>query len=329
MKMQGGMRSSGRAHAELPSARRTPRSLQPHVLEAHDTLGSEADRKLFLDPLLHSERLAAMAAEALREGLFEDALALADRRCRIGPMAEASHYLLRATAYSHLGERELALLDIRKAIEIEPENVLTNRALLASTSKDERARAAKTLIRQDRRPKVLADAISALDDLAFYSIGVLRPSFLGIQGWLVWRGKDALRLELAWNGETVTVEVLPEPVHEFAELLGSAADVTLEWPDGAQFVEVRAPTGPFLFLDLTLLRPIVETCRATRRDFDHPVLKNHANRNLAVIVPIYKDYDATLTCLTALVDECRACSDQFIVVVDDASPDPLIRKLLD
>lgn len=330
---QAGLRSNGRADAEASSERRSPDAWQAPALVAHapanHTWCSEADRKLLLDARLHSERLAAAAAEALREERFEDALALADRRCRIGPMAEASHYLLRATAHFHLGDRELALLDIRKAIEIEPENDLTNRALLASRFKDERARAAKTLIRQDRRPKILADAISALDNQALHSIGALRPGLTGIQGWVVWRGNDALRLELAWDGETATVELLPEPSHELSEIFGSATDVTLEWPDGTQFVEVRAPGGPFLFLDSRLLRPIFDRCRSARCDFDRPPLTNCANRNVAVIVPIYKDYDATLTCLTALVDECRARSDRFIVVVDDASPDPLIRKLLD
>ena len=83
--------------------------------------------QLALDPDFHHESLASLAAQALRERRFQDAFALADRRCRIRPVADASHFLLRATALRYLDEHDLAYQDIRRGIAIEPENTIANR----------------------------------------------------------------------------------------------------------------------------------------------------------------------------------------------------------
>src|SRR2546427_2302285 len=76
---------------------RTAAVSAPARLDAHDSIGEG----LLLDREYHAESLASLAARALRQKEFARAFALADRRCRIEPIADASHFLLRATALRH------------------------------------------------------------------------------------------------------------------------------------------------------------------------------------------------------------------------------------
>ena len=285
-------------------------------------------QQLLLDPDLHHNSLASMAAQALRERRFQDAFALADRRCRIKPIADASHFLLRATALRYLGAHDLAYQDIHRATAIDPENSIANRLLLASSCSEERFQAAKTLIRNDKRHGVVAEAIVALDAPDIAVIGAFEATFRGIQGWLTWRGHAPLRLRLRWKGKTHIEHVCPDMMHPLAPSLGSGADWNMEWPNKTEYVEVLPLARPHLLFNSPLLRPAVpSSSRSIIRGKGHDI-SNETDYKVAVILPVHSDFEATRTCLATLLENTASTVNRRIIAIDDASPDRRIAKLL-
>lgn len=281
----------------------------------------------FLDPNLHLMALESLAGQALRERKFERAFALADRRCRLRPVAEASHFLMRAAALTHLGERELAYQDVRHALEIEPENIIAHRSLLASTSREERIRAASILVRLDNRPIVLKEAIAALNAPQIAGIGALKAGIRGIRGWLAWKQHSPLTLRLRWPGGEAAARVIPDSSHPLMSSLGSAADWSTDWPEGADYVEVLPQPDQFLLFEPMLLRPRAEPPVRIPAPTDCRVQAVGAARKVVVILPVYDDYDATRVCLETLLADTSSI-DRQIIAIDDASPDPRISRLL-
>jgi GT2 family glycosyltransferase len=288
---------------------------------------SSRDGRSLLDPEHHLTALEALAGQALRERKFARAFALADRRCRIRPIAEASHFLTRAAALTHLGDRDLAYRDVRRALEIEPENIIANRSLLASPSREERNGAARTLVRLDKRPFVLKEALAALDAPRLAGVGALKAGHGGMVGWLAWKGRAPLTLRLRWQGGERMIQVVADSAHALAGSFGSAAEWSCEWPDGADYVEVLPLPDDFLLLDSLLLRPQAEPNAPIRAPDASRMRTNRAARKVAIVLPVYDDHDATRLCLETLLGDTSSI-EREIIAVDDASPDPCISRLL-
>lgn len=287
------------------------------MLHRESHLGSEFDH----------ERLASEAACALRERRFADAFALADRRCRILPVAEAEHYLLRAAALNGLGEAERASRDVRQAIEIDPENAVANRALLGSPSREERESAARILLSREKRPAVVKEAIAALDAAGIAVFGAFDAGLKGVRGWLAWREIDPLILRLEWTGGSRIAQVAPDPTHPLAEPGWSAARWGFDWPPGADGLDILPFPQPALLCDPHLVRPRRKPNPQQRT----PVVERRdaGSQRVTVVLPIYGDYEATRTCLDTLLAEAPSTVARTVVAVDDASPDPRIRAMLD
>ena len=282
---------------------------------------------LSLDARHHLDSLVSTAARALRAGQYVQAFALADRRCRIPPAAEASHYLLRAAALARLGDRDGAQEDMRRALEIDPENLVANRSLLAGGSTDERRRAAEILLRHERRWPVLAEAVANLAKAGIAAVGSMEASLLHAQGWFAWCGRAPLQLRVTWQGGEEVMRLDPDPAHPLAPALGSAANWAIPWPGETEYLDVRTLIKPSLVTGTTLLRPrrekSIETAAASRKP-----AHTGGRPSVAIIVPVYSDYDATRLCLHTLLADRPREVDRRIIVVNDASPDVRITQLL-
>lgn len=102
----------------------------------------------------HHQALELLCVKALARGDIETAYRLADRRCRIRPLAEAHCFVLRAEALHRMGERAAALADLEAAIQIAPDDLAANRRMLAWGETGQQIAAARTLIDHDRDERI-------------------------------------------------------------------------------------------------------------------------------------------------------------------------------
>lgn len=279
------------------------------------------------DPGPPWDSLASAAARALREGRFDEAFALADRRCRAA-LPAASDLLLRAACLTRLGRAGVAGEDVRRALEIEPENLTANRALLDSRHAGERQRAARILLRKERRWKGLAKAVGILAETGVAVAGSIEPRLEEVKGWLVWRGSDPLPLRLVWRrGETLT-HINAQATHALSGVLGSAADWRLPWPADTDYLDVVPMLQPVALPDTTLLRPRLHQPETrVRRNRQAATPMRRASR-VAIIVPVHSDYEATRVCLASLLADDASATKRKIIAVNDASPDGRITAML-
>ena len=91
----------------------------------------------------HHQALEVLCARALDRGDWNAAYRLADRRCRIRPLADAHCFVLRGEALYRMGKRSAAIEDVLEAIYIAPDDVSANRRLLAWGTPSQQASAAK------------------------------------------------------------------------------------------------------------------------------------------------------------------------------------------
>ena len=118
------------------------------------------DLKRFGGP--HHQALEVLCVKALERGDLEAAYRLADRRCRIRPLAEAHCFVLRSEALYRMGERAAALADLDAAIQIAPDDLAANRRMLAWGEAAQQIAAARTLIDHDRDPRIRQQAATIL-----------------------------------------------------------------------------------------------------------------------------------------------------------------------
>lgn len=264
------------------------------------------------------EELELRCAEALARGDAAMAFALADRRCRMPQQADAHCHVLRADALRATGNPAAALADLDAALAITPEDLAANRRMLAWGEGEPQRRAARRLIAIERDPAVLRQAIDVLQMSGARAFGMLQRIDAEIEGWAVWpEGELSAALETE-SGEWV-IPILPDDGHALAgpDRLGAgfrfnfdpghAPDRVVLRHDGAELVRLR-------------VAPPVESRPAAPVD--------GVVADVTVIVPVYKDAGATGRCLASLLEQLSDQPLHRAIVVDDASPEPQVRALL-
>jgi GT2 family glycosyltransferase len=269
----------------------------------------------------HHQALEIDAMRALAARDFATAYRLADRRCRISPPAEAHDYVLRAEALFHMGERRSALADLGRAIAIAPNDITANRRMLNWGGGRRRKLAALSLIRHDSDTRVLGEAIDVAGRRR--PLGALRVFDDRVRGWAAWGGLAPVEVIVTdVDGESVSSFVDADAGHPLTGTETRAASFDLPRPrsraaqsvhlalDGAQFVSVYAPPN-----ERSIRAPL--PAGAGKHD------------GVTVIVPVYRDFEATRTCIDAVRAEIRHSPQHRAVIVNDATPDPRIARYLD
>src|SRR6516225_7731882 len=117
---------------------------------------------LLLDDASHHDALVLLGARSLQAGDAEAAFRLADRRCRVDPIAGPEHFVLRAEAAWRLGHQELAINSLRTALQIDPQHREANKRMLLWGTNGEKHQAARALLNFTADQSIAALALQAL-----------------------------------------------------------------------------------------------------------------------------------------------------------------------
>lgn len=268
----------------------------------------------------HHQALEVLCAKALARGDLVVAYRLADRRCRIRPLADPHCFVLRAEALYRLGEHSAAIEDLLEAVQIAPDDIVANRRLLAWGPSHHQVAAATVLIDRERDVESLRQAIAALRESGRAAVASLRVYDEFVEGWVVWRGAGPISVMMKDPAATIERLFEADPGHPLSSEFGSA-------------VAFRVPRAPASQLISVLREEEVVAAIRTVADHAQPMVAATAGLDarapsVTVIVPIYGDYHATATCLESLLGQLDRRRHR-VLLVNDASPDPRIHRLLD
>jgi O-antigen biosynthesis protein len=270
----------------------------------------------------HHQALEIDAMRALAARDFATAFRLADRRCRISPPAEAHDYVLRAEALFRMGERRSALTDLGRAIAIAPDNMIANRRMLSWGSGRRRKLAALSLIGHDSDTRVLSEAIDAVGRRR--PLGALRAFDDRVHGWAAWDGHAPVEVIVSdVEGETVSSFVDADATHPLTGATTQAASFDLPRP--------RSPAAQSIHLAIDGTRFVSIYAPPNQRGSQARLPDGAAGERdgVTVIVPVYRDFEATRTCIEALRPEIRRTPQHRALIVNDATPEPRIARYLD
>ncbi len=288
---------------------------------------------IFEEP--HHQTLELLSVRALASGDIATAFRLSDRRCRIKPTPEPHCYVLRADAQFRMGEKQAALADIARAIEIDPNNIAANRRMLAWSGGLRQHEAARTLIANDRDTDTLHRAITVLRHEGRTAFASARIATDTVCGWAAWPIGGAVNIAITEESSATALTLSPDPAHPLAGAMGNAANFTFSLlaSDSAQCVTI-AFEGETLVSVPTygrLLQP------APTRVFGGLAAKHRGQRQhrkvasrppATIIVPVFRDFDATKACIDSLLNQAPGSTRCNVIVIEDATPDTRIRAYL-
>ena len=256
-----------------------------------------------------------LALAALKKGDAVAALALADRWLRIGGETAAS-LLARSEAARQMGFDDFAQADLAAALERDPLNPVCSLKALETDLPGYGALAARNLLGRTRDETFAALAkLSGQESLG--GAGWLQAPAQGIiQGWATWRPGKSAKLVL-YGDRTEELPLTPDPSDARAEFFGCAAEFHVDVADPAcDCVQLIADGGILASLRLLSRGPELEPPTAC------------SPRTATIIVPVYGDLDATRACLESAAEAVRRAHDSYLLIIDDASPDPALSAFL-
>ena len=290
-------------------------------------------RKISAGRDAHPEELEVACLRALSDGRIDDAFRSIDRRCRISPLPRAHHFVLRAETLSQMGDGRGAMADITHALELAPEDIQANRRMLAWGDGEAQRDAAQRLIGLDPDPAVLIDAMNVLRRAGARAIASLRAFDDIIAGWVAWDGDGKVELHIS-GAQGHTVDILPQDQHPLVRSkFAKVASIELDRPrsqvaqtislsrEGERFYAIRAigndPASSAADIDASHVGEVEDHSL-------YPVGRD----SVTIIVPIYRDVEATRICLESLKAAMAKTSNCRAILVDDASPEPQIKAYL-
>ena len=277
-----------------------------------------ADRTIFDEP--HFQSLELLAVQALAARDFLSAFKYADRRCRILPVPDPHCYILRAKALFNLNAKAEAIDDLVRALEIAPDDIAANRAMLNWGRGSALPKAAAALIKHDSDADYLRRAIAILRQHGHRDLAHTKILKESVVGWAVWTGEAALDVHICDGKKTTEGAFTADASHPLAAF-GNAASFQIRRPISAEaqviqlstagriFHETRAPTnGAKIYAVESSPRPV-----------------HRRKAPVTVVVPVYGDFEATRLCLETLLEDLKQ-SHHRALVVNDATPDQRISR---
>ena len=282
----------------------------------------------------HHLVLERRAGQALTAQDFTTAFKYADRRCRIDPPPAAHCFVLRAEAAWRLGRRGAALDDLAEALSIDPSNIGANRRMLSWAEGDDRRAAAARLIVADDDPGLVRSAIAVLDEMGERHWAAVSVFDNHVAGWVAWRGEAHIEASLSCNNASLTSLLDPDPFHPLASRGIQATSFRLRRPPSENPQRLTLSHSGAIVL-VRRLPPNLGSLRF----FQHAENTSHKRARVppTVVVPVYRDREATVACLESLLKaapaQLQATNETWqrsfrVLAVDDASPDPMLRTYL-
>ncbi|GKQ49958.1 glycosyltransferase family 2 protein [Bradyrhizobium sp. Ce-3] len=287
---------------------------------------ADARRIAFTSKTLHHVDLERAAVAALEARDFRRAFALADRRCRILPHPGARAHLLRAEALFHLDLSDAAVASVARAIELEPDDLVAARRMMAWGDGFRQIEAARSVARRDDDADSVKSALLLLEQSGQDCCA--RIDFLDeeVKGWVTWRGTDDPYLSLAQADQSSTIQLPSDPRHRFA----------LDGRRAASFRLIRPASATSQRLEITQTDRVIASIQLpANRVPDHRNTPRRPARThdggtlpLTIIIPVYRDLAATRDCIESALTAVTCTPGATIIVVDDASPERDIKRLL-
>ena len=277
-----------------------------------------ANRTIFDEP--HFQSLELLAVQALAAGDFLSAFKYADRRCRILPVPDPHCYLLRAKALFNLNAKPDAIDDLVRALEIAPDDIAANRAMLNWGRGPQLPKAAAALIRHDSNADYLRQAIAILRQHGHRDIANTRVLKDLVVGWAVWAGEATLDVRISDGTNTTDAAFTAEASHPLAGF-GNAASFQIRRPISAEAQVVQLSTAGRIFHETRASANGAKMCPI--ESSPRPVHRRKAP--VTVVVPIYGDFEATRLCLETLLEDLEQ-SRHRALLVNDATPDRRISR---
>ncbi len=285
----------------------------------------------------HAEQLELACLRALAAGHVDEAFRHIDRRCRILPLPRAHHFVLRAETLSQMGDGRGAMSEIAHALELAPEDIQANRRMLAWGDGPAQRAAAKMLIARDPEPAVLLDSMNVLRRGGARAVASLRVFDDIVAGWTAWDGQSAIELTLTGDPE-FKLAITPDDSHPLSgSKFSHVARIELDRPRShvAQTIAL-ARAGKVFYSILAQandpLRDSPPTTEAVEFDnmaeLDALIAFAPGAHAVTVIVPVYRDFEATRNCLESVKRNVVGKRNRRAVVIDDASPESEIKSYL-
>jgi GT2 family glycosyltransferase len=293
-------------------------------------LGPVIDVPALVGPRSHIV-LERLAAQALTAQDFSAAFKYADRRCRVGPPPAAHCFVLRAEANWRLGRGEAALADLAEALVVDPSDVGTNRRMLAWATDDRRRAAAANLLVRDGNPVTLRTAIAELGrggDRHWAACSVFDNH---VTGWVAWTKATTVEVSLATEDGNLTSLLEANPFHPLAGIDVQATTFLVRRPPSRtpQTLTLKCDGETF---QIRRLAPNVASPAGFRTGSYPSTEPGSSTTAITVVVPVYRDVEATIDCLESLVkakNSHQSGKDAFhILAIDDCSPDVELRRYL-
>ncbi|GGC67646.1 glycosyltransferase family 2 protein [Chelatococcus reniformis] len=272
----------------------------------------------------HADMLTLGAASALNRGDAAAAFRFADRRCRVSRRATARDYLLRAEALHKLGNVEAAQADLATAIQMDPADPLVAVRLLRSPDAAARRRAAWALLRSLTATAAnRLEAVETLFALGEPVVAQLCRAGAKMRGWVCWPGSAAATFQCHGVGFHAARLLERDPAHPLSQGHNACLlDVDLDFLGECKV--------SFRIQDRDVPYPVErELGLAPEPRFGDAEVGKSSVTALMIVVPVYEDYEATRDCLESLLRQDLGPMRHRIVVIDDASPNPAIKDLVE
>ena len=285
----------------------------------------------FFGPNTHGAALLILASEALSRGDPLRAFKLIDRRCRLDVIATVPNLVLRAQALHELGDANAALSDLRKALQIAPEDVHANRRMLEWGLAAERKTAALRLIDVETSINVLKSALQTILENGGEQVMSVERHDNFVTGWVAWNGQtlsiSTLHLEIR---QSTVLEA--DPSHQLHGVFENIATIALSLADECADCAFNVLRGLQVVLNRRL--PPTQHSAAASKPVTRYSMSPGSPRatnvpDVTIVIPVYKNLQATVACIEAAKKQLNSAgAARKIVVIDDASPDQEICKYL-
>ena len=248
--------------------------------------------------------LERMAAQALRAQDFLAAFKYADRRCRVGPPSAAHCFVLRAEANWKLERKEAALADLAEALLVDPSDLAANRRMLTWATGDRRRTAAANLIGRDSNPAILRVAIAELRRAGGRHWAACSVFDNHVTGWVAWTKAATVEVSLVTENGTHTSLLEPNSFHPLASIDIQATAFLIRRPSSRTPQTLTLKCDGEIF-QVRWLAPNLSSPPGLRTDTSRSAAPGSNTIAPTVIVPVYRDVQATLDCFDSLIKARR------------------------
>ena len=284
---------------------------------------------MLFDEETHFAALEALSLRCLSEGDLTQAFRLADRRCRILPIAGAHHFTLRGEISHMLGHADDALADLKRALDLAPEDLAANRRVLLWGSGKDQVEAAQRLLTIEHDFTRIAAAVEVLPSSEKRAIAKIKSAYDRITGWVGWTRPSRVKIVLQCDGSSEEINwIEADKSHPLASTFHHASNFIIKRPRSELPQQVVIFAGGAKIFE-TRLPPNLQSAARSKPSLHRKAPSaGNSSASVSVIVPVYGDYEATKACLDSLMKEIARNQNARLIIVDDAAPDPNIKDLL-